>query len=67
MFDLKVDVEETEVIKDLIMELPKVEDVRAMRLYVSENIENFGSDNRNFHKEFNVQNEIIRRYDEVLS
>lgn len=66
-FDVKVDLEELEEIKDLILQLPKVEDVKSLKKYVSENIENFGSDNKAFHKDFNTHNEIIRRYDEVLA
>ena len=38
-----------------------------MRSYVSTNIETFREDNFNFNKDFQTQNEIIRRYDEVLS
>jgi hypothetical protein len=44
-----------------------VEDVEELKNYVTENIENFGSDNREFHSDFTTHNEIIRRYDEVLS
>ena len=38
-----------------------------MKKYVTENIEKFGVDNKVFHNDFYTQNEIIRRYDEVLS
>jgi DNA polymerase III alpha subunit (gram-positive type) len=38
-----------------------------MRAYVSSSIETFQLDNINFNKDFQTQNEIIRRYDEVLS
>jgi predicted TIM-barrel fold metal-dependent hydrolase len=53
-FDVKVDLEELEDIKDLILQLPKVEDVKALKKYVTENIENFGSDNTAFHSDFNT-------------
>jgi hypothetical protein len=53
---VKVDLEELEEIKDLILQLPKVEDVKALKKYVSENIENFGADNKAFHKDFDTQN-----------
>jgi len=47
--------------------LPDVNEVDKMRSYVSTNIETFREDNFNFNKDFQTQNEIIRRYDEVLS
>ena len=49
------------------MQLPKVEDVEDLKAYIVENIENFSSDNKAFHKDFKTQNEIIRRYDEVIA
>jgi hypothetical protein len=51
---VKVDLEELEEIKDLILQLPKVEDIKSLKTYVKENIENFGSDNKAFHNDFNT-------------
>jgi hypothetical protein len=51
---VKVDIEELEDIKDLILLLPKIEDIKALKNYVYENIENFGSDNKAFHNDFNT-------------
>ena len=47
--------------------LPKVKDVEELKEYVTTNIEKFRVDNLDFHADFKTQNEIIRRYDEVLS
>ena len=67
LLETKVDQEELEDIKDLVLQLPKVEDVEDLKAYIVENIENFSSDNKAFHKDFKTQNEIIRRYDEVIA
>lgn len=50
-----------------MVRLPDVNEVDNLRTYVSSNIETFREDNFNFNKGFQTQNEIIRRYDEVLS
>ena len=63
----KVDVEEHSDVKELIQQLPKVEDVRQLKHYVVSNIETFHADNETFHEDFRTHNEIIRRYDEVLA
>ena len=52
ILEVKADIEEIEDVKDLVLQLPKVEDVVDLKNYVTENIENFGSDNRAFHKDF---------------
>jgi len=36
-------------------------------MYVKLNIEQFQKDNKIFHEDFKIHNEIIRRYDEVLA
>jgi len=41
--------------------------VEDLKNFVTTNIEQFSSDNQMFHDEFKTQNEIIRRYDEVLA
>jgi len=42
-------------------------DIRELKRYIVENVEEFRSANRAFGKDFQTQNEIIRRYDEVLA
>jgi poly-D-alanine transfer protein DltD len=49
ILEVKVDVEEMEEIKDLILQLPKVEDVKALKKFVTDNIEHFSKDNKTFH------------------
>lgn len=49
------------------MELPKFQDVEELKSYIVDNVENFSTDNTMFHRDFQLQKEIIRRYDEVLS
>ena len=65
--ETKVELEELGDLKELVLRLPNVEEVDEMRAYVSSSIETFQLDNINFNKDFQTQNEIIRRYDEVLS
>jgi hypothetical protein len=65
--ETKVELEELSDLKELVLRLPNVEEVDEMRAYVSSSIETFQLDNINFNKDFQTQNEIIRRYDEVLS
>ena len=52
--DNKVNNEELEVLRKLVMQLPKVQDVKELKEYIVENIENFVSDNEAFHREFKV-------------
>jgi len=40
--------------------------VDQLKDYIVENIENFSADNEGFRSDFNMQKEIIRRYDEIL-
>lgn len=54
-------------VRELILKLPRYEDVEDLKLYVSENIEKFRDDNIMFNEGFAHQKEIIRRYDEVLT
>lgn len=63
----KCDSAEMEDTKDLVLKLPRYEDFDKFRTYVVDSIENFASDNSAFRSDFNTQNEIIRRYDEVLT
>ena len=63
----KVEIEEHEDLKKEFKDLPKKKDVRELKEYVVEVLENFHEDNEAFRKDFNVQKEIIRSYDEVLS
>jgi len=67
VLDTKVDIEDHQDVKELILKLPKVEDVERQNRYVTDNIEKFKADNKLFHSEYIKHNEIIRRYDEVLS
>ena len=53
-------------VRELVIALPKVKDVDALKEYVIENIENFSTDNSTFHHDFTSQKEIIRQYDEIL-
>lgn len=64
---LKVDTHEIDGMRQLLAALPKVEDIEAQRTYLAENIQKFHEDNEQFHVDFQKQNEIIRRYDEVLN
>jgi hypothetical protein len=47
--------------------LPKVEDVFALKDYINNTLNEFKADNNQFHIDFKKQNEIIYRYDEVLT
>ena len=47
--------------------LPKVEDVFALKDHINNTLNEFRDDNNQFHKDFKKQNEIIYRYDEVLT
>ena len=67
MIQDKVDLDDHNDLKELLLELPRVDEVSQLRSYVMNNIERFHLDNKTFHEDFKTQNEIIRRYDEVLS
>ena len=62
-----MDNEDLDEVRDLLLKLPKSDDVEQLKEYIVTNIENFRGDNTAFHKDFDVHKEIIRRYDEVLS
>ena len=47
--------------------LPKAKDIHDLKEYLTDSLEKFSGDNDQFHKDFKVHNEIIRRYDEVIS
>ena len=63
----KADHGEMEVLKELVKILPKEEDVHQQHKLVADKLDFFKKENDNFHNEFKIQNEIIRRFDEVLS
>ena len=63
----KVDMDDHNDLKELLLELPRIEEVNSLKKYVMDNIERFHLDNKTFHNDFKTQNEIIRRYDEVLT
>lgn len=50
--DAKVDIEEHNDVKELILQLPRVEEVQQLRHYVMSNIETFHADNTTFHEDF---------------
>ena len=51
----------------LLHMLPREDEVVELRKYVGENIERFSADLEKFTKGYNQSQEIIRRYDEVIS
>ena len=67
LLDTKLDIDELDPIKELIQILPRKEIVDRLEIYVSTNIEQFKKDNTLYASNFYEHNEIIRRYDEVLS
>lgn len=54
-------------VKELMLKLPRYEDVERLKAYVTDHIESFRLDNNQFKREFETHNEIIKRYDEVIS
>jgi hypothetical protein len=65
--ETKVEIKNFLKIKELVLKLPTWEDTNNLKNFVITNIERFDNDNSAFHQDFKTQNEIIRRYDEVLS
>ena len=63
----KVEIEDLDEVRDLIVQLPKTEEVKYLRNYVTESITKFKEDNDTFFKDFDTHNAIIRRYDEVIT
>ena len=63
----KVERDELHDLMILARRLPTADDLHKLKWYVTDNIEKFTRDNRDFHQEFCKQCEIIRRYDEVLT
>ena len=54
-------------LKKLTMSLPSVESFENMKSYLKEAVEEMQADNKQFHIDFKKQNEIIRRYDEIMA
>jgi len=52
LIDEKVDLDDHNDLKELLLELPRVEEVNQLKNYVSSNIERFHLDNKNFHSDF---------------
>ena len=50
--DTKVTMEQFNEVRELMLKLPSYEDVEALKLYVTENIEKFRDDNDYFTDEF---------------
>jgi hypothetical protein len=67
ILDIKVDFEEYQDLRALVLKLPKVEDFQTMKVFLDEAVTEFSTDNKQFHLDFAKHNEIIRRYDEVLN
>jgi len=65
--DKKIGIEHYEYIKKLSETLPTIEDINKQNDYINNLLQSFRDDNDQFHKDFLKQNEIIRRYDEVLN
>lgn len=64
---MKVNNHEIDNIRQLVETLPTVDDITHQREFLESSIKQFHSDNAQFHLDFQKQNEIIRRYDEVLN
>ena len=56
-----------EDVKDLLVKLPKASEVQQWKRAMDGNLKKFSSESSSFQEEFRVQNEILRRYDEVLT
>ena len=63
----KVDAKDFEDVKDLLVKLPKVSEVQEWKRTMDGNLKKFSSQGSAYAEEFRVQNEILRRYDEVLT
>ena len=64
---MKIDEADFQEIKELLQILPRREDVEQVQKHLNESLEEFKNDNKQFHLDFQKQNEIIRRYDEIIS
>ena len=67
LLDTKLDIDELDPVKEHLKLLPKKDHVDRLENYVSTHIEKFKKDNTLYASNFYEHNEIIRRYDEVLS
>ena len=63
----KIDSEEFVTIKKYVSELPTHKQVTKLKNYVNDSINHYQEEHQTFKEEFEVQNEIIRRYDEVMT
>lgn len=63
----KANLDEFNKTKDLVLKLPKHEDVERQKQYVNKTIELFEHEINLFKKGFEQQKEMIRRFDEILS
>ena len=63
----KIEKKEINDFRELIKILPDKDDVERLKKFMNDSIASFRADNRQFHMDFKIQNEIIRQYDEVLS
>ena len=63
----KIERDEMNTVTDLVKLLPTQEEVRELREHVAGNIANFQKDNARFKLDFEIQNQTIRRYDEVIT
>ena len=63
----KIEREEMDKVTDLVKLLPTKEEVAELRENVSYNISKFQKDNARFSLDFEIQKQMIRRYDEVIT
>ena len=63
----KIEKDEIEKFTDLVKLLPTKEEVAELRENVSYNINKFQKDNARFSLDFEIQKQMIRRYDEVIT
>ena len=54
-------------LREYILQLPKLEEVKKWKSLMDSEIEEFRRQGFDFCDQFKVQNEIIRRYDEVIN
>jgi hypothetical protein len=64
--DEKIDRGELAELRGLVKILPKADEMNKMKIHLFKRIEEFKSEMDKFSIGFEQQNEIIRRYDEVL-
>ena len=63
----KIERDEMEKVTDLVKLLPTQEEVHQLRENVAYNIDKFRKDNATFSLDFEIQKQMIRRYDEVIT